>query len=161
MKVIRCSRDLNVKFKEVIEFENWKGERVTIWITRTQADKKHKNDLMNLWVNSKRLENFIENRITLELFVETKNGYCYNWYNPQIKESEDRKRGEIDFNYILEDTEENRRFLISKILYLSQCNIYTDCFKSSAIEQLCDKSHIIEAYRLIKTINGLRGLYND
>lgn len=131
--VIEFSRDVDkfVEGKEVIKFSNKRGESVELWITSIKADKEYKNDLMNLWVKNNYC-NFIERRLDIETFATDVKGNCYNWYNPSIKMSEDKKRLVINFDWILEDNESNRNKIIAEVVRLSNCDIedYKNCIRS-------------------------------
>ena len=110
--------DPYVSDKEIIFFSNVRGEAVEVHLTSCNAEKSYKNDLMVLWSKNGWCE-FIQKRINVEVFVTDKKGACHNWYNPQVKESADGKRLVINFDWILEDTKNNRDRIISKIIELA------------------------------------------
>ena len=120
MKNFKRWADEFVEFKEWVTFTNSAGEEVLIWLSRTRADKGYKNDLMNIYLKNGWISEFIEERITLEVFATDKNGHTWGWYNPQHKLSEDGKRLVINFDYILADTPENREFLIDEVIKMAE-----------------------------------------
>ena len=110
----------NIRYNEFnkhleIEFKNNKDETVLIWVNKVKSDKKDKNCLMNLWVENKYLDKFIDEYWHLELFVYTPDGDCVNKYNPQINYNTFK----LDFNYILEATQDNLDYLLNKIKEIS------------------------------------------
>ena len=106
--------------RNFIEFENKKGERILIELTRIEHDRNDKHSLMNLWLKHGFLKEFKETTINLQTYVYDKDGQCWGWYNPTVKMSEDQKRQVLNFDYVMEDTPENREFLIAKVKELAE-----------------------------------------
>lgn len=97
------------------QFKNNKDEEVLIWIYEQIHDRNYKGSLMNLWVNHKYLDKFIDKTWQLDLYVTDKKGNCWNKYNPCIIPNENK----INFRYILESTEENLKILINKCIEMA------------------------------------------
>lgn len=114
-----------VKSRETIKFTNKHGEAIQIDLYKTKAYKQ-KNSIMHLWVKNKFLPKFIENYITVNTYATTANGDCFGWYNPANKISDDKKRLVLNFDWVLEDTEENRQAIIDEVVRLANADEWTD-----------------------------------
>lgn len=90
--------------------KNSKGESLIVELTHcTNAGGKH--SLPYLWKKGGFIDRILETYITVDCYVTDKNGDCWNRYNPQIVKGMNK----INFDYMLEDTEDNRNYLLSVI----------------------------------------------
>lgn len=121
-----------VNGKETIKFTNKHGEAIQIDLYRTTADEKSETDLMNLWIKHKYIKKFIKNRITVQTYAATANDDCFGWYNPTNKISDDKKRLVLNFDWVLEDTEENRQKIIDEVIRLANADEWTDNIRHAA-----------------------------
>ena len=101
--------------RKEFKFVNNKNEEILIWATKTEHDRNFRNGLMNLWVKHGYLKKFISSTWHLELFVRDNEGNCWNKYNPQIIPGQHK----INFNWMLEATEENLIKLINETKLLA------------------------------------------
>lgn len=131
-KKIKRWGDEFVNGKEYIEFINNKGEKILIEIYRTHADKKDKNDVMSYFVKNGKIPRFIENRLTVQTYATLTDGSCYGWYNPTHKLHESGARCVLDFDWMLEDTAENRARLVFIRIWARH---WESIYKSMAQEQ--------------------------
>lgn len=100
------------------EFYNNKGERIVVHITSCKHDRNNKNDLANLWIKHGFIDKFFSTTLHLDTYVYNEDG-CWGRYNPTVKLSKDGKRNVINFDYMREDTPENRAFLIQEVKRLA------------------------------------------
>lgn len=105
--------------RETVDFINNKGERVVVDICSCEHDKKDKKGLMALWLKHGYLKKFLPTTLHVQTYVYDKDGYCRGLYNPTVKISNDQKRLVTNFDYMLEDTPENRAFLINEVKRLA------------------------------------------
>ena len=71
--------------------------------------------LQDLWLEHGYIKNKLKNWIHVEVFATDENGLCWGKYNPQIIKNTNK----INFKWILEDTEQNRQKILSKIAELA------------------------------------------
>ena len=83
-------------------------------IHQCETDPKDKKSLPNLWLKHGSTKKLINNYLTLNDYITFNNGLCISLpeTNPTIKLSEDKKRYEINFKFLKENTFENATFLI-------------------------------------------------
>lgn len=94
------------------------GDNFVIEVTLTQHDRKNKNDLANLWVKHGYLDRFLPTTAHIDTYYTDSEGRCSGKYN--IQHTRD---GKIDFNYMLEATQENIDYLISQCIRLREMDI--------------------------------------
>ena len=94
------------KFKE----KNKLGETLTVEITETFADS-----LPKLWKKHGFTNKLYSSYLNVNCYVTDKDGICWGRYNPTEKLSDDGKRKIINFDYLLEVSEENKMYLLDLI----------------------------------------------
>lgn len=101
-------------------FENTNavGEKLLIELTKCIDDKDWKNSLPKIWYKNGYTSKLMDSYWSIETYVYDTEGNCYGRYNPQSKLSEDRKRNVINFDWLLDSTEENKQKLIDEVLRL-------------------------------------------
>lgn len=100
------------------EFTNDRGERILLWFYR----QKRENSFMDNWVKNGYLKQPIEEFWWVEAYTYDQLGYCWNRFNPMLNENY-----QINFDNILEATEENLYKLINKSIELAkERDIYQD-----------------------------------
>ena len=113
-------RDFGSTWVHVIE-ENAKKETLIIEIFATHSDEdkpfaKDKDSLPYLWHKNGWTDNVMESYINCHTYVHDSEGGCYGGYN--VTEKYDGKRNVINFDWLLEDTEENRKKIIEACIEL-------------------------------------------
>lgn len=98
---------------------NAKSETMEIEIVHC-TNPKCKDSLPELWFKEGLTSKVLDTYITCHTYVTDSEGGCYGGYNPTVKLSDDGKRNVIDFDWLLEDTEENQRKIIDKCIELFQ-----------------------------------------
>lgn len=104
--------------RELITFAelNAKGEKIQIELVKgTYAG--HNYSLPYLWKKHGYIDRILETywSITTYATEDGGKGTCWGRYNPQTKLSDDGKRQVIDFAWMFEATEENRKKLIEEV----------------------------------------------
>lgn len=94
--------------------KNKKGERLTISINCCYNEKSE-HCLPMLWYRAGYTDRLILNYLSLDTYVYLPNGECCRRYD-FTKESEDGKRLTIDFDWVLEQSEENLEKMVKEIL---------------------------------------------
>lgn len=92
------------------------GETLTIEIVKCTSDNNRKNSLPNLWVKHGFTDTLFNSYWNVTTYVYDSKGNCRMKYNPQVKWSDDQKCYVINFNYMCEATEENKKMLINEII---------------------------------------------
>ena len=82
----------------------------------------------------------METYIGCNTYVHDSESGCYGGYNPTVKLSDDGKRGVINFDWLLEDTEENRKKIIEACIKL-----FESATGKSATEKKIE--HVMEVAR--------------
>ena len=104
--------------RELITFEgvNSKNEKIQMELTRCESEGKA-GSLPYLWKKKRYMDRILKNWWCLSTFAteDAGNGTCWGRYNPQEKISEDGKRRVINFEWMFEATEENRKKLIEEV----------------------------------------------
>lgn len=95
--------------------ENDKKERLVISICEC-TNPGGQNSLPALWYKHGRTNKILETYLSVDAYVYDSENQCWGCYNPQIKRSEDGRRSVIDFDWMLENTEENKQKLISECI---------------------------------------------
>lgn len=109
------------KFKE----KNKLGETLTVEISETFVDNNLKSDtLPKLWKKHGFTNTLYDSYLNVDCYVIDKEGTCWEKYNPTRKLSEDKKRKIINFNYLLEVSEENKQYLLDLIykMFIANAN---------------------------------------
>lgn len=105
-------------------YENVWGDLVVEVSTITHQHTS--GSLMKLWVDNKYLPKFIEKTLCVRVYFEDENGNCIEKFNPQVKiviekykVSKDTYKNTvksmIEFEWVLEATEENEQKLLNEI----------------------------------------------
>lgn len=95
--------------------KNKLGETLTVEITETYPDNTSKHSLPNLWKKHRFTNKLYNSYLNVDCYVTDKEGLCWGRYNPTEKLSDDKKRNVINFDYLLEVSEENKKYLLDKI----------------------------------------------
>lgn len=97
-------------FKE----ENKKGETLIVELS-INRDSDYKNSLPKLWYKKGYTNKVLDDYISIDTYVTDSEGNCWGLYNPQHKLSEDGKRQILDFDWMLDNTEENKTKLLNEV----------------------------------------------
>lgn len=110
-----------------------KGNGSITWIHLTETNKKKetliielsecinpggKNSLPYLWYKAGYTNRVLDSYLCIRTYCRDSEGNCYGRYNPQTKRSEDGKRSIINFDWMFENTEENKQKLINETIRL-------------------------------------------
>ena len=93
---------------------NKKSESLIIELSKCE-DSSYKNSLPKLWYKNGYTDKVLESYWSIQTYVKDSEGQSYGRYNPQHKLSEDTKRSVINFDWMLEATEENKEKLIDEV----------------------------------------------
>lgn len=96
-------RELNI-----FEGENKNGECIKVELSRIRAES---SSIMDKWVENGYIPKALPTWWSIDLYVTDKYGNCYGRYNPQ----ELPKSHKINFDWVLEGTEENRIKILEEI----------------------------------------------
>lgn len=97
--------------------KNAKQETMTIEIVGCK-NPGGKKSLPYLWYKEGWTDKVMETYISCNTYVDDSEGFCFGIYNPTVKLSDDGKRSVINFDWLLEDTEENRKRIIEACIEL-------------------------------------------
>ena len=97
--------------------ENAKRETMVIEIVHCENPGGN-NSLPYLWHKNGYIDKIMKTYIGCNTYVTDSEGNCFGKYNVTSKMSEDGMRNVIDFDWLLEDTEENRKKIIEKCVEL-------------------------------------------
>ena len=95
-------------------FMNTIGENVVIEITKTTHGLKSKRDLMRIWHKHGWMSERLSTHWSVNVYVTDIVGDCWGRYNPQV--TKDHK---INFDWILEATEENKIKILNEVYRLA------------------------------------------
>ena len=96
--------------------KNKKGETLVVEISETYVDNSLKSDtLPKLWKKYGFTNRLYDSYLSIDRYVTDKQGICWGRYNPTKKLAEDGKRNIINFDYMLEVSEENKKYLLNLI----------------------------------------------
>ena len=98
-----------------LEETNKKGEKISVEITEIFVDNTNTNNLPNLWLKHGYTNKLYNSYLCVNCYVTDKDGNCWERYNPTIKLSDDKKRNVINFDYLMEVSEENKEKLLKEI----------------------------------------------
>lgn len=93
--------------------KNKKGETMTIEISKTTVDPKDKKSLPYLWWKHGWIGSKLSSYWCISTYVRDGEGNCIGKYNPQHA-----RNGEVNFDWMLEGTEENKNRLINEVIRL-------------------------------------------
>jgi len=96
---------------------NQKEETLTIELTECE-NPGGKNSLPYLWYKAGYTDNILDTYLCIHTYCRDSEGQCYGRYNPQTKIREDGKGSVINFDWMFENTEENKQKLIDKAIRL-------------------------------------------
>ena len=96
---------------------NEKGETLLIELSEC-TNPGGKNALPVLWKKHGFIDRVLDTYICIHTYVTDTEGNCYGRYNPQTKLSEDGKRSVINFDWMFENTEENKQKLIDECIHI-------------------------------------------
>ena len=91
---------------------NKKGETMQFSISECE-DPKFKNSLPKLWKKHGYMDRVLKTYLSIHTYVTDTNGDCWGRYNPQLKQ---RNNHEINFEWMFENTEENKQKLINEVI---------------------------------------------
>lgn len=97
-----------LKFDEL----NLRKESLTIELSLCKDDSNSKRSLPKLWYSFGYTDKVLETYWCVSTYVKDSEGYCWGKYNPQSKM--EGKRTVINFDWMLEGTEENKEKLIDE-----------------------------------------------
>lgn len=117
IKLTRQYEDRNFWY----EFTNKEGDRIVFNLWKTHHSLEGKNSLPKIWKKEGWTDRLITDYWVIETYANIareingiKNG-CWGFYNPQIMPNENK----INFEWMLEPTEENKEKIINKIVELA------------------------------------------
>lgn len=113
---IEKKRDFGSTWVHVIG-KNAKQETMVIEIVHCE-NPGGRNSLPYLWYKHGYTDKVMETYIGCNTYVHDSENSCYGIYNPTEKLSDDGKRNVINFDWLLEDTEENRKKIIEACIEL-------------------------------------------
>ena len=116
---------------------NEKGETLLIELSEC-TNPGGKNALPVLWKKHGFIDRVLETYICIHTYVTDTEGNCFGRYNPQTKLSDDGKRHVINFDWMFENTEENKQKLIDECI-----RIFESATGKSATQEKIEKC---EAY---------------
>ena len=105
------------------EDTNGKRETLVVNIRKCVADLKSKNSLMVLWKKNGYISEMVPTYWSVDTYVHKADGTCYRNYDPSFYHYHeyDRKgntvvsNSRIDFEWLLEATEENKAKILAEI----------------------------------------------
>jgi hypothetical protein len=98
------------------------GESFIIDVTRIETTTA-KNDIMRIWEKAGYIKKVLPSRIHIDTYYTDTEGRCWSYYNITVKRSEDGTRRVIDFDYLLEATSENEKYLVDQCIRLREMDI--------------------------------------
>ena len=96
---------------------NLKGETLTIELSECK-NPDGKNSLPYLWYKAGYTDKILDTYLCIHTYCKDSEGNSYGRYNPQTKRSDDGKRNVINFDWMFENTEENKQKLINESIRL-------------------------------------------
>lgn len=113
---IEKRNDSTVSWIYVTE-HNQKDETLTIELSEC-TNPGGKNSLPYLWYKAGFTNKILDTYLCIHTYCHDSEGNCYGIYNPQTKRSNDGKRIVINFDWMFENTEENKQKLINESIRL-------------------------------------------
>lgn len=128
-----------------IRFRTDKGQNLTVELGRIETPEKlTKSDLMYMWVKNKRLPAPLPTWWDVKVYAYDSEGYCYHWFNPQVKEITEQhtetvypafnwqkpekvtkttRRCVINFNWVIEATEQNAKKILDEVEKMANADV--------------------------------------
>lgn len=103
--------------KIYITEKNGKDESLMIELSEC-TNPGGKNSLPYLWYKAGYTDKILDTYLSVDTSCTDSEGNCYHRYNPQTKRSNDGKRNVINFDWMFENTEENKQKLINECIRL-------------------------------------------
>ena len=100
--------------EKMITFTNNKNEIVEVEFFSCEYSGPH--SLPKLWEKAGYVSEIFDRYLWADVYATDENGNTWNKYNPQQKKAEDGARMVLDFEWVREDTEENRKALLVEIV---------------------------------------------
>lgn len=108
--------DGSITWIHVVE-SNKKGETLTIELVEC-VNPGGKNSFPYLWYKTGYTNKVLDTYLCIHTYCTDSEGNCCRKYNPQIKMSEDGGKSVINFDWMFENTEENKQRLINETIRL-------------------------------------------
>lgn len=107
--------EMRSKTRTYHEFKepNAKGEKIAFEFVKCE-NPGGKNSLPYLWKKNGYIDRILETYWSVDTYATDASG-CWGRYNPTEKISNDGKRLVLDFDWVLEATEENKQKIIDEI----------------------------------------------
>lgn len=103
--------------KIYITEKNGKDESLMIELSEC-TNPGGKNSLPYLWYKAGYTDKILDTYLFVDTSCTDSEGNCYHRYNSQTKRSDDGKRNVINFDWMFENTEENKQKLINECIRL-------------------------------------------
>lgn len=103
--------------KIYITEKNRKDESLMIELSEC-TNPGGKNSLPYLWYKAGYTDKILDTYLCVHTYCTDSEGGCSGKYNPQEKRSDDGKRNVINFDWLFENTEENKQKLINEVIRL-------------------------------------------
>lgn len=126
---------------------NEKGETLLIELSEC-TNPGGKNALPVLWKESGFIDRVLDTYICIDTYVTDTERNCYRRYNPQTKPSDDGKRYVINFDWMFENTEENKQKLIDECIRL-----FESAKGKSATEEKLEKCKAYAKENALEIVN--------
>lgn len=94
---------------------NAKQEKMIIELTEC-TNPGGASSLPNLWYKEGWTPKVLDTWLSVQTYIEDSEGGCRGDYNPTAKRSDDGKRSVINFDWMFENTEENKQKLIDECI---------------------------------------------
>lgn len=121
--------------KIYITEKNGKDESLMIELSEC-TNPGGKNSLPYLWHKAGYTDKILDTYLCIHTYCTDSEGGCFGRYNPQEKRSDDGKRNVINFDWMFENTEENKQKLINEVIRL-----FESATGKSATEIKLEKIH--------------------
>lgn len=95
--------------------KNKKGESLKVEISEIYPDNTSKKSLPNLWLKHGYTNKLYNSYMNVQCYCTDKDGHCFDKYNPTVKLSDVEHKLVINFDYLLEVSEENKQYLLNLI----------------------------------------------
>lgn len=103
-----CGRGMRMRY--TFEEKNKKGEKIVVELVSCTRDPGARS-LPKLWKAAGLIDKVLDTWVGVDVYVTSEDGTCRGAYNPQ----ESGIGHKISFNWMLEDTPENRARIIAEI----------------------------------------------
>lgn len=105
------------KYRTLYEIKdrNKNNERLIVEITKVYTNTDNDACLPKLWIKHGYTKHLYTSYLCADCYCYDLDGICKEKYNPTIKDSDDKKRRVINFDYLLDVTEENEEKLLQLI----------------------------------------------